>query len=141
MNITEYWKSVRAAASELDPEAAALDAREQDPAHRRNLDLSQKEIWLYSIRNEAVGSSGGRVVSAHPLQAARLLKEQTHVLATPQQVSEYQAELVRRRNETIEAERERKGQTAAPQIVISQEVLNAVAAKQPRAKSAVEQGV
>jgi hypothetical protein len=142
MNIKEYWKSVRAKAAELDPEAARKDADEQDPALRQNLDLSQKEIWLFSIRNETVGTYGGRVVSAHPVVAARMLKEQTHQLATPKQVSEYEAELAKRREDTLAAERERKGQNAAPQILITQDLVNAVAAgaKQPRGKPAAEQG-
>jgi hypothetical protein len=135
MNIKEYWKSVRKVAAELDPEAAKLDADEQDSALRTHLDLSQKEVWLVSIRNEQIGTVAGSVVSAHPMNAARLLKEATHVLARPEQVQKHKAELDRRREAILAEERERKGQgqQAPPQIVISQDVVAAVAAsRQPR---------
>jgi hypothetical protein len=128
MNIKEYWKSVRKVAADLDPEAAQLDATEQDPALRTNLDLSQKEMWLVSIRNEQIGTLAGRVVSAHPMNAARLIKELTHVLASPEQVQKHKAELATRRDQILAEERERKGQQAPPQIVISSELVAAAAA-------------
>lgn len=129
MNIKEYWKSVRKVAADLDPEAAKLDADEQDSALRTNLDLSQKEIWLVSIQNEQIGTIAGKVTSAHPMNAARLLKESTHVLARPEQVQRYKAELAERRDNILAEERERKGQqTQQPQIVISSELIAAAAA-------------
>jgi hypothetical protein len=142
MNIKEYWKSVRKVAAGLDQAAAQLDANEQDPALRQNLDLSQKEIWLVSIRNEQVGTIEGVVVSAHPMNAARLLKEQTHVLASPEQVQRHKAELANRRDKIMAEERERKGQQAPPQIVISPELVAAAAAgnaKQARPPRADQQ--
>lgn len=139
MNIKEYWKSVRKVASRLDPEAAELDAAEQDSALRTNLDLSQKEIWLVSIRNEQIGTIEGKVISAHPMTAARLIKEQTHVLASPEQVQKYKQELATRRERILQEERERKGQQAPPQIVISQDLIAAAAAKQSRPPRADQQ--
>jgi hypothetical protein len=142
MNIKEYWKSVRKVAATLDPAAAGLDAEEQDPALRTNLDLSQKEIWLVSIRNEQIGTVPGKVISAHPMNAARLLKESSHTLASPEQVQKYKAELDARRDSILAEERERKGQQAPPQIVISSELVAAAAAgtgKQPRPPRAEQQ--
>jgi hypothetical protein len=136
MNIKEYWKSVRRLASDLDPATAALDAEEQDSSLRTHLDLSQKEIWLYSLRSETIGTVEGRVVSAHPILAARLLKESTHVLATPEQVREHKAELAQRRKDTIAAEKDRKGLSAPPQIVISKDVIDALSANPQRPSTA-----
>ncbi|GAC1700073.1 MAG: hypothetical protein NVS9B4_00780 [Candidatus Acidiferrum sp.] len=109
MNVRDYWKQLRRSAAKLDPDAAAADAEETDPADKTHLDKSAKEIWLISVENHSKGSHGGRVVSAHPITAARWIDDATHVLATPQQVSAHQADLALRKEQIDREESERRG--------------------------------
>ena len=133
MNIKEYWRNLRDLASQLDPEAAELDAKEHEPAMRTHLQRSQKEIWLISIVNEEKGSHPGVVVSAHPMVAAQYIKDKTHELATKEQVAAWQATLDARRVEIAAQVQAAKG--PVPQIVISPEIVAAAAAKQPAGKA------
>lgn len=108
-SVKDYWRSIRKIASELDPEAAARDTDELDAENRTHLERSGKEIWLISIANETIGTVAGSIISATPWVAARYLKEQTHVLATPEQVRGYKTELTGRKDQIEREEADRKG--------------------------------
>jgi len=130
INTKDYWRSIRKAAAELDPESARLDANEQEASERNNLARSTKEIWLVSIANENIGTTAGRVVSCHPMNAARMLKDQTHVLASPEQVTVRKAELAAMKDTIEREEADRKG---VPQSKLL-EALIAGQQPQPRSK-------
>ncbi len=63
-SIKEYWKNLRRIAAKLDPEAAELDAAEEDKESRVHLEKSGKEIWLISTAND-------EQVAAHKAELAR----------------------------------------------------------------------
>jgi hypothetical protein len=125
-----YWRSVRKLASELDPETAELDAREPEPSERTHLDHSAKEIWLVSIANENIGTTAGRVATCHPMNAAKMLKDQTHVLATPEQITARKAELAAAKSVIEREEADRKGVT--PSKLIEQLTAAVSAGQQPQ---------
>lgn len=108
-SIKDYWRSVRATAAKLDPQAAEKDAAELEPERRIHLDKSIKEIWLVSRDSEHTGGVGRQVVSATPMIAARYLKDQTHELATEEQVRAHKAELAREKDRIEREEADRKG--------------------------------
>lgn len=112
-SIKEYWKSVRAIAAKLDPEAAKLDQEEVDAETRTHLNRSRKEIWLRSKDNENTGGVGDTIVSAAPMIAARWIKDGTHELATEEQVRAHKADLVKRKEQIEREEVDRKGVTPA----------------------------
>lgn len=109
ISIKEYWISVRRIAAKLDPEAAALDQEELERENRVHLDRSQKEIWLVSNNNENTGGVDGQVISAIPMIAARYLKDQSHVLATAEQVAAHKAGLFQRKEQIEKDEADRRG--------------------------------
>jgi hypothetical protein len=108
-NTQEYWRSVRKIAAGLDPEAAIRDQQEDDADMRTHLNMSQKEIWLVSVDNERTGGVAGRVIAAHPMVAARWLKDSTHARASDEQVAAYKAELAGRKEQIEKDEADRKG--------------------------------
>jgi len=108
-SIKQYWRSVRSIAASLDPEAAKLDHNEEEREMRVHLERSQKEIWLVSKHDDKTGSIAGKVVSAHPWIAARWLKEQSHELATSDQVAAYKVDLAQRKEQIEKDEADRKG--------------------------------
>jgi uncharacterized cupredoxin-like copper-binding protein len=109
MDLKQYGQTIRRLASALDPESAALDNQELYVVDRTHLDMSQKEIWLMSLENPSVGSKGGQVVSAHPMNAARMMHERTHREATLPEIQQHKANLELRREQTEIEESERKG--------------------------------
>ncbi len=109
MNVKELHKGIRRVASGLDPESAALDAQEYDPAEKQYLNRSRREIWLVSKQRETVGSIAGQVVSAVPMIAARWLQEETHELASPEQVAAHKTQLGASKERIEKEEADRKG--------------------------------
>lgn len=105
----EYWRSVRAIAAKLDPEAAERDANEMDRENRVHIERSTKEIWLVSKDHEQTGGVAGKVVSARPWIAARWLKDGTHELATAEQVRAHKADLAQEKERIEKEEADRKG--------------------------------
>jgi hypothetical protein len=128
-----YWRAIRKVASQFDPEAAALDAGETESSERTHLDSSAKEVWLTSIANENIGTTAGRVVSCHPMNAARMLSDQTHVLATPEHIAARKGELAASKITLEREESDRKGVT--PSKVIEQ-LAAVLSASQPQRKTA-----
>jgi hypothetical protein len=126
ISIKEYWRSVRALAAKLDPEAAKLDQEEVERDQRVHLERSQKEIWLVSVDSENTGGVTGQVVSARPFVAARWIKDGTHVLATPEQVAVHKAELGKRKEGIEKEEADRKG---VPTSKLLEKLTDAVSAQ------------
>lgn len=108
-SVKQYWRNVRAMAAKLDPEAAELDQNEVERELRVHLERSQKEIWLVSRNDDKTGGVAGKVASAHPWIAARWLKDQSHELATPDQVAAHKLELAQRKEQIEKDEADRKG--------------------------------
>lgn len=107
-----------------------MDAREPEPSERVYLDHSVKEVWLVSIANENIGTTAGRVCTAHPMTAAKLMKDQTHVIATPEQIATRKAELAAAKVTIEREESDRKGVT--PSKVIEQLASVLSAQQQPQ---------
>lgn len=140
MNVKDYLKGIRRLASQLDPEAAALDAQETEREDRTHLERSQKEIWLISLDKEEVGSKGGQVVSAHPMIAARWMRDQTHELASEHQVAAHKHKLEQKKLDIEKEEADRKGVPSSKIVEMLAQTLAATTANANASASAKSRG-
>jgi len=94
MDLNKYWNDVRAVQASLP---------------------RQRMYFLVSIDNQEKDVGAGRVMDmADPKQVARRIVERTHVLASPEQIAEWEAQQKAQGEQLAEAELNRKGQLAMP---------------------------
>jgi hypothetical protein len=90
MDYRQYQRAIRKMAADLDPESARLDQLEDDPEQRIHLRvLSEKEIFLTSIRNPEKDSFPGQVLTAKPWTAAERIHAGTHRVSTPEEIAQW----------------------------------------------------
>jgi hypothetical protein len=97
-----FWIKVAVKAKELDPIAAGRDdaIRKLNPQHKNQfLEASREVIWLVSKKNPLRRTNAGRIFTATPYNAARCLVNDTHDLATDDQIARYNREMASRRVE------------------------------------------
>jgi hypothetical protein len=135
------WARVNAQAAELDPKAARYDneIRKLNPKHQNGfMAASTKVIWVTSLKNPAKGIRAGRVFTCPPLLAAQLLVGGTHKVASDEEIKTWHNEQGMRK-ETTRAIDAAKNPQPMQQVVIGQEVIQAIRESAPKANAGAKQ--